>query len=1267
MVCEHTFGGKQGITSIYSNDAGKTWSDQYNLISDDPFIYQETFGLFTADYASVNNRKVFRPRITSDNTGGIFYQFGTNFLLPINSDPNYAGDVVIFDYDSYNLITQLWTVNLISGSWFKYNGISNVRAIAIGDSDNDLRLEIFISHDYSVTLLEISQDIAGNVSYIQKWQYESPIFVSAYPEQINNTGVWLEYANAQGNIFRRETGGVAISDTNGNGWPELIFTVQGGDVFSFELKNLNQPINEDYFITQYQSSQNVDYSVDISDLLITEVMYDPDTPNEEALWVEIYNPSDSAKIISSYSLSSLIDTYSLSGIILANNFYLVVKNITLFNSLYPTVPVDVTIVEFPTLDLNSNGDQLRLNYGATIVDTVSWGSESPNNILNAHNTTLRRLNLHDTDAVTDWEDSKTFGVPGGDPFYFVPPQIIEDILIDLNNDGVLDHLLADKVNGKGLVAWDSEHMTKLWAKPVPGEIAAVYHIPDGIIIVISTRGIMSINLDGTDRFWIASASTNPLNSHVFVDLNSDGKNELIFATDSDVKAIQTNATDSISAIIWSNSDIDDQASAYFDVSEYQTGDSTYIGISSSDFATYKRINILEQDGSVLNSFLLAATGLDDNLTDLIRFDTNSQSLIDDFDGNGQLDILITTLENYDIVNPQSRIEVWNTETLSLMMNLSLPMKPGINLSGFQILSYDVNNDSSNDVILSIPQCKSNQMKEDWGEILALDIAGKGSILWKRSFMDTITKFVETSILANGSEILVAFTNNSGIFTLSKQGNDIFWIASELESEALNVHLEETTKIWTTYSNGTISTHHVIGSLSAAVNEITELQSLLEPTKIMYRGNPIILPVQVSNDGTEKFLVAYRNGTLILRTLTRELWRVSIDEFSDISASGLILDKQAGQYGLAFKTDTGNLMISDRISTTILNNVITEAEIITNVDFGMNTNYLLMHEFSNDNSILSLYDPVSDNFIWTYTSPTNLVTFNMIAIDPSLPGMNTHVLAVDNSGTAQIIKLPVSAIDGGILPSPSKGERWSFVETIENNEQLSEVFLLSDKSQVIHYSWSSSGLTVFINDLPEMTVSGWNVVEGSSYDILLSTEQNGIVIYREDASGLINNEPVFAEKNFYTGCNDNQLLDLDNSGTSELVMAVGSNLVIKDLALDKVRTIYSLPNMVKSLTISYFDTSNIPIIMVLLADESIAIADPLNRFISTEATAITSGLEYIFPLETSDPNNDIINGSNLPIYKLSPIVILILLIVRLPVLFVQKDYEISIQGGLNHEI
>jgi len=111
-----------------------------------------------------------------------------------------------------------------------------------------------------------------------------------------------------------------------------------------------------------------------------------------------------------------------------------------------------------------------------------------------------------------------------------------------------------------------------------------------------------------------------------------------------------------------------------------------------------------------------------------------------------------------------------------------------------------------------------------------------------------------------------------------------------------------------------------------------------------------------------------------------------------------------------------------------------------------------------------------------------------------------------------------------------------------------------------------------------------------------------------------------------------------------VMAVGSNLVIKDLTLDTVRTIYSLPSMIESLKISYYDTSNIPVIMVSLTDGSVAIADPLNRFINAGATAITSDLEYIIPAEASDPNNDIINGSNLPINQLSPIVILILLIV-----------------------
>ncbi len=1249
LICEHVLGGKYGIISIFSSNGGESWSEQYELSSDDPYLHQESFGLFIDNYAPVTRRRVFRPRVTSDNTGGIFYQFGASFLLRPDHDSSYTGDTVTYDYSSYILITQLWIGNLVSGSWFKYNGISNVRDIAIGDTDNDLLTEIFISHDYHVTLLEISQDLFGIVSYVQKWQYESPLFISLNPEQLNNSGVWLEYASAQGEMFHRETGGVAIADTNGNGWPELIFSVKGGDVFAFELKNLNQPINDDYFITQYQNSQDVDLTNTTSHLLITEVMYDPESPNEDAIWVEIYNPTESTILLNSYELSNLLTSYPLSGFILGNNYCLIVKNLALFNSLYPSVPGTVTVLEIPTLEFNIISDILSLDYGATTIDSLVWGSGSFDYVLSAHNTTLRRLMLYDTDSTTDWEDSETFGSPGSDPFYFELPQVIEDVLIDLDNDGDFDHLLADAKNGRGLTAWDDINSKQLWVKPVPGKIIDLFCISNEIILAISTKGIMTLNLDGTLRYWISSKSPNLLNSYLFVDLDKDGKNELILATDSDIRAILLNASDSTSAILWSNSNLDPQALGYFDISKYCFGESIFFGVSSSDFSTYRKINVLDSNGVLLNSFLLSKSHAAENLTNLVKFDTNSRSKIGDFDGNGQIDIILAILDNYDENNPQSRIEAWNIETLDLMLNLTIPIVTGCAIRSFQMMSYDTNNDSIDDIILSIPQFRN----VDFGGILALDVASQGSILWRRNFMDTLFKVKQYSILPHGKIILEAYTNNSGVFSLTKKGSDILWLPGDTNTVAVNIFLEESqTAILVTHSNGTIKTHEVIGILSSAYNKIIEFPNLLTPTTLLYTGEPIITPVQVSNDETEKLLIAYKNGTLILRTLEKELWRILLDDFSDISATGLSLNKLTKRYALAFKTDTGNLIILDRISTTVLTSKYTEAKILTAINLGKNNDYLLMHEYYDSQSIISLYDPVSNAFIWNYLNPTKLITIEPISIDPSLPGIFSHLLAVDLNGDALLIELPNTSIDGGSLPKPSLGTKWIFVKTLENVNKLSEVFLYSDNSQIMHYSWNIDGLTVLTHDLPLMNVLGWDIVKDSSiYNILLSTENNGVIIYQENSTGQIETTPIHEEMNYYIGSSDNQFLNIDNVGEKELVLAVGSTIVIKNLSTNTIIKIFSFPNMVKTISSCTIDTTNIPILLVMLADGSLAIADSIDRKVNTGSAVEIEDLIFNIPVTVSNPIDPGINQNIL--FRYQSVIFVIILIITLAIDIIRR--------------
>ncbi|MFX1517705.1 MAG: lectin-like protein, partial [Promethearchaeota archaeon] len=151
VLFERITGGKSEVVSIFSSDFGTTWSDTYVLNTNDPYLNSTTVGLETENGSPVINRQNYRPRVTDDGTGGIYYQFVSRFLVPIG-DANYAGNV----YNGYNLATQLWECQIEKGHWFDFTDILEVTAIAVGDSDNDLRSELFIAHGYRVSLLEVT-------------------------------------------------------------------------------------------------------------------------------------------------------------------------------------------------------------------------------------------------------------------------------------------------------------------------------------------------------------------------------------------------------------------------------------------------------------------------------------------------------------------------------------------------------------------------------------------------------------------------------------------------------------------------------------------------------------------------------------------------------------------------------------------------------------------------------------------------------------------------------------------------------------------------------------------------------------------------------------------------------------------------------------------------------------------------------------------------------------------------------------------------------
>ncbi|MFX1507033.1 MAG: lectin-like protein, partial [Promethearchaeota archaeon] len=848
VLYERITGGKSEVVSIFSNDFGVTWSDSYVLNSDDPYLSHTGLGFVTENETSVINRQNYRPRLTDDGTGGIIYQFVSRFLIPVGDD-NYPGNIFNHDGVDYNFVTQLWVVQIEKGHWFKFTDILDVTAIAVGDSDNDLRNELFIGHDYCVSLLEITHDN----SYTQKWQYKPPSYVSLHPELINSTFAefFVSYTTKP-----REIGAVAIFDGNGNGWSELIFSVRGGDVFSFEVTNLEQPINDLYAIT------------------------------------EEYNVS--------------------------------------------TVP-----------DISSGTDVL---------------------------------------------------------------------LIDING-GELDLVVSD---GDGISAWDREAVRSLWNYTAASGVEKIYLINNSlgnpVIVGITSTGICGVNLDGSERYWINAIAVNTKNNHLFTDVNGDTIPDFIVATTTEISAIEPVSGN----ILWEEKpDNNTQNQGYFDITAGKLGSTTIISVCSGNLSIYKQVNILDINGSILQAF---------NLTHLSQLDTRSHSIIGDFDGNFILDFGIVHFDNINL--DESYLEVYDLSSLYLILNTSLPIPAGLDLSCFPIYARDVNGDTITDIILAIPTFTSpSDIFPSNGyssAIFAIDVATQ-TTAWHRYFIDSLNKFEIDSF--GNEEVIIAFTTNSGLFTLSLSGADVLWTDLDAQSIAADVTNEgnEQTLIATTTEDGTCTIFRVMGMMTKASNIITAQAPIVDTNmKILYSDlesvEYFVLPVIVTNDGAEKLLLAFTNGTLILRSFNRgEIWRVQVSTFSSISTTGLEIEP--GKFGLAFKTDTSDLYILERTTTQIWAQITTSGSIEASLSLDGSSDVLLLQTISGNSGTLSILDPITKTIIWTYTNPSYFTYLKVECLDPSNIGKRTHIVALDYLGTASLIELPSTTIIGGLFPAPSVGNRW----------------------------------------------------------------------------------------------------------------------------------------------------------------------------------------------------------------------------------------------------
>ena len=942
---------------------------------------------------------------------------------------------------------------------------------------------------------------------------------------------------------------------------------------------------------------NATYSIDNTSLMITEVLCDHS--DSDVKWVEIFNPTNSQVSLSGWRLSDFYtseNNFYLSGTINSGEYFLVAKSISSFQASYSGAPTpNLEWISNDNLSMIPAGNTLRLiDSNGVVIDSISWGLNVPDQSLIATNTSLRRITLIDTDSHLDWEMTGSVGTPGTDPYYKQPSNTSDNLLVDVNKDGELDLIIADGKYGNGLSAWNLHNDSLFWRYPVAGSIGKIYFLNNSlgeIIVGITSKGVFGVSLSGTQRYWIAGASLDPHNNHAFADINNDAISDLIVATTTKIFAIKPMSGE----ILWNNVKPDVNSTGYFDLAVGNIGNTSRISVCSSDFSTYKKVNILRGNGSILKSF---------NLTHLTKFDIRSQSLLGDFDGDLQLDFAIAIFDNY---GASHHLEVYNLNTLELILNQTIPTVGSIDLSCFEIYSKDANNDFLADIIIPIPNfTTSTSLFPSDGHssgIFAVDVTS-ASIIWQRYFNDSMVKFEITPY--DEEEVILAFTASSGLFVVSTTGADVLWASQEYTGQTVVASIANDistsqTFIAVSYQNGNGPVSKVVGKLIGVTNTITpQTFTVKTKTKILYpeqTQTSFTIPVVVTNDGAERLFIAFTNGTLILRSFDQgEIWRSSISDFSTISACGLEIEP--GKYGLAFKADTSDLYILEGTTTNIWTQISSSGLNVTSMSLDGNSDVLLTQSITNTSGTISIFDPLTKSYIWSHDSTAYYTSLSVVSLDVLNLGINTHIVALDWNGKAELIELPSTLIPGGTFPDPVLGANWISIKTIKNRDQLTEVYLLSDGGQLTRYNWLSSGEvasgSTVISD-PQEIVS-WDIVDqGSFNDILMVTRNNGSRILR-DYGGLITVVREF--KNYYIDSYDHYFANIDNTGTSELVMVVGNSLVIFTSEGIVVES-HSFPENIIRGTRWFVDSTRKPTFVGILSKGIIAVADPSGRIMATQ--------------------------------------------------------------------
>ena len=642
----------------------------------------------------------------------------------------------------------------------------------------------------------------------------------------------------------------------------------------------------------------------------------------------------------------------------------------------------------------------------------------------------------------------------------------DTLYLDRDNNGVEDtYIFTDSringdINGKGgIIAWDINTNSLLWKTADPfGKSSQYLHLFENgntkRIIVLSTGGIYSVGLNGNIIYSKTGMSDSLYGSFVFTDINSDSLEDLVigFKNSNSMTLKGINAINLETGLsLWSTPlTLNEHVSkSFYDLKFNQINNSKMFVVSVSNFTIEKKFYFFNEKGNLLYSH--AADHIDSSAT-------VSQSALGDFNGDNNFEIATATTDtNYN------KVQVRTIETFNIFFDMNLKDLGGSIWSRIPIFALNVNNDSRDNLILSFARFNSSDTSSQLydptrynnGLIVALDVSIP-VVLWEREIFDSITN-IETIKYHNRTNLIV-YTENLGVLGIAIDGADSFWSQGGVFPVSFSL---SGNKILVSTLNGFLYNSEFKGLVRRADNFVTPRPNINKNLNAdLYSSDNLvkIISLDIFNKGSDELLFAYANGTInLIDYRLGELMTINLSPFTKITANTIQFD--INKYGFIIKTDTSNFLIFD-VTSNQPKRIIKSpgpliGDIITFDLTGDQIDAFLIQTNSSYGYMLSIYDLKSNLYSWNRTYANQLIWTDIGSFDGSDPSKITHIIALDDNGVAKLIELPNINLPGGAFINPDIG-RWTRLRTTKNSNQLTDVYLGSDKGQIFKFSWDLQG-------------------------------------------------------------------------------------------------------------------------------------------------------------------------------------------------------------------